>query len=119
MADLHATVRAEPGLVVVELTGAAGVPTVAAMRAAFGQARAVPGLPAVVVLVGSVTFLDPLGVGVLAFEQMMSHVEGREFFVCGENSSLVKVAATVPKPVTFVQVTDLDEARLLAGVVAS
>lgn len=119
LADLRTTVRVEPGLVVVELVGTARVSTVGAMRAAFGRARAIPGLLPVVALVEAVTFLDPLGVGVLALEQLAAHEQGREFIVCGINPSLGEMIANLPKPVSLVQAADLDDAYLLAGAIST
>lgn len=118
-AELCASVRLKSGLVLVELAGQAGSCTVGAMRAAFGRARAVPGLLPVVALVEAVTFLDPLGIGVLALEQLVAHEQGREFIVCGVNTSLDEVIAALPEPVALVRVADLGEARLLAGAITS
>jgi anti-anti-sigma regulatory factor len=116
-ARLCSAMRVEPGLLVVELSGQAGVSTVPVMRLALGRARAVPGVSAVVVVVDSVAFVDPLPVGVLMLEQLAAHEQGREFFVCGVNAGLDQVIAALVVSVMLVRVVDLAEARLLAGAV--
>lgn len=118
VARLDTAVRVEPSLVVLELSGQVAYCTVPVLRAAFERARAVPGLRPVAVLIGAVEFLHPLGVGVLALEQLAACEAGREFFVCGANASLAGMIASLWVPVRLARVADLDEARLLAGAVA-
>jgi hypothetical protein len=117
-AKLDSALRVEPGLLVVELAGEAGVSTVSVMREVFARVRAVPDVSAVVVVVEAVRFRHPLPVGVLALEQLAACERGREFFVCGGNVSLDQAVAALVVPVRLVRVADLAEARLLAGAVA-